>query len=87
LLPAANSPIMIDSAQIAWAFVICHLYSLPRAFSRVRFEDKRICELSFCAVPRLPSSNHSCDVQIQPVCFAPGLTHLSVPPYKDRTNW
>ena len=81
---------MIDPAQTVW-----HLksvtYSLPSQFSRVHFAD------STCVytVP-FPSLNHSKDLQILPLSFAPGLTHLSVsiwmdpstqPTLKNRTHY
>jgi hypothetical protein len=54
-------------------------YSLRSRFSRVRFEDSNMWELYFCPVPRFRSSYRSDDVQIWPLCFALGLTYLSVP--------
>jgi hypothetical protein len=37
-------------------------------------------------VPWFPISNHSCHVQIYPLCFEPSLTNLSVLPCKDPST-
>ena len=68
LSPTTNFPFLIYPAQIVW----------PRSpdydMKRVHMRD------SFLRDAKFPSSDFSYDVQICPLTFALGLTHLYIPP-------
>jgi hypothetical protein len=70
------------SCSDSMVFVICHLKPSKHVLPCTPWRE-HICELSYYPVPRFPTSNFSCDVQIYPLCFAPGVMHLSVPPCND----
>jgi hypothetical protein len=66
LLSAPVFPIMIDHAR---KHGISHLSVIASQTRSAVFALKKA--QTFCAVPKLPTSDHSCDVQIPPLCVHP----------------